>query len=57
MTSNNQQLTDQEKIRAAKNAYQREWARKNPEKVKEYQDKHYLKRYEQQEQAAAKREA
>lgn len=30
-----------EKARKAKNAYQREWRRRNPEKIKEYTKRHW----------------
>lgn len=39
-------MTDKEKeaMRKARNAYRREWNRKNPEKVKAAQEKYWLKK-------------
>lgn len=36
-----------EAARAAKNAYMREWARKNPDKVRAAQERYWLKRAEE----------
>lgn len=36
----------------ARKAYKREWARKNPEKVREYQSRYWSKKAAQAEQAA-----
>ena len=41
------ELTTKEKARLMKNAYQREWARKNPDKVKAYQANYWQKKAEQ----------
>lgn len=43
----NKELTTKEKARLMKNAYQREWARKNPDKVKASQERHFAKKYDQ----------
>lgn len=40
------ELTTKEKARLMKNAYQREWAHKNPDKVKASMEKHYAKKYD-----------
>ena len=40
-------LTPKEKARLAKNAYQREWAKKNPDKIKAYAERHYAKKYDE----------
>lgn len=39
-------MTDMQKdaMRRAKNAYRREWSRKNPEKVRAAQEKYWLKK-------------
>ena len=42
-----QELTTKEKARIMKNAYQREWARKNPDKVKASKERHYAKKYDE----------
>lgn len=39
--------------KAAKNAYQREWRRKNPDKLKAYQARYWKKKAEQAEKKAA----
>lgn len=41
------ELTVEEKARLMKNRYQREWARKNKDKVKASQVKHYAKKYDE----------
>ena len=41
------ELTTKEKARLMKNAYQREWAKKNPDKVKASQERHFAKKYDQ----------
>ena len=41
------ELTAKEKARLMKNAYQRQWAKNNPDKIKAYQEKHYAKRYDE----------
>ena len=43
----NKELTTKEKARLMKNAYQREWARKNPDKVKASMEWHYAKKYDE----------
>lgn len=43
----NKELTTKEKARLMKNAYQREWARKNPDKVKASMERHYAKKYDE----------
>ena len=43
----NKELTTKEKARLMKNAYQREWARKNPDKVKASMERHYVKKYDE----------
>ena len=40
----NKELTTKEKARLMKNAYQREWARKNPDKVKAQQERYWQKK-------------
>lgn len=40
-------ITQEEKARLMKNRYQREWARKNPDKVKASRIRHYAKKYDQ----------
>ena len=35
---------EQEKARKARNAYQREWRRKNPERVKRINERYWLRR-------------
>lgn len=41
------ELTTKEKARLMKNAYQREWARKNPDKIKASRERHFAKKYDQ----------
>ena len=36
-----------EQAAAARRAYKRRWAKENPEKVKAYRNKWYLKKYEE----------
>lgn len=43
----NKELTTKEKARLMKNAYQREWAHKNPDKVKASQERHFAKKYDE----------
>lgn len=38
-----------EKARAARRAYKREWAQRNPEKIRAYQDKYWARRAERME--------
>ena len=38
-------MDSQEKIKKAKNEYLRKWRKENKEKVKEYQDRYFLKKY------------
>lgn len=40
-------MDSQEKIKKAKNEYLRKWRKENKEKVKEYQDRYFLKKYEE----------
>lgn len=40
-------LDDQEKIRKAKNEYLKKWRKQNKEKVKVYQDRYFLKKFEE----------
>lgn len=40
-----------EAVRKARNAYVREWRKKNPEKVKKYWERYWLKKAQEQEQA------
>jgi hypothetical protein len=40
-------LDSQEKIKQAKNEYLRKWRKENKEKVKAYQDKYFLKKFEE----------
>ena len=42
-------MTTEEKIKEAKRQYHREWQRKNKEKVKQYQDRYWLRKAEQME--------
>jgi len=39
-------LSDEEKIRLAKNEYQRQWRAKNRQKIKRSEDNFWLRRYE-----------
>lgn len=41
------ELTTQEKARIMKNAYQREWARKNRDKIRASQERTFAKKYDQ----------
>lgn len=41
------ELTTKEKARLMRNAYKREWARKNPDKVKASQERHFAKKYDE----------
>lgn len=41
------ELTTKEKARLMKNAYQRQWARKNPDKVKASRERYFAKKYDQ----------
>lgn len=41
------ELTTKEKARLMKNAYQREWAKKNPDKIKASRERHYAKKYDE----------
>lgn len=41
------ELTAKEKARIMRNAYQREWKKKNADKVKSYQEKYYAKKYDE----------
>jgi len=38
-------MTDKEKIREARNAYARNYRKNNPDKVKMYNDRHFLKKF------------
>jgi hypothetical protein len=40
-------LTTKEKARLMRNAYNREWARKNPDKVKATRERYYAKKYDE----------
>ena len=40
-------LTTKEKARLMRNAYYREWARKNPDKVKAIRERYYAKKYDE----------
>ena len=44
------QLTDEEKAKIAKRAYQRDWQRRNKDKVKEYAKRHFIKKYSEMEE-------
>lgn len=46
-----------EKAAAARRAYQREWARKNPDKIKAAQERYWANRAAKAEQAAAQEKA
>lgn len=46
-TNNTAELTTKEKARLMHNAYQREWARKNPDKVKASREKYYARKYDE----------
>lgn len=39
-------MTDQEKIRAARNEYARRYRQKHPERVKEAQERYWARKYE-----------
>lgn len=41
------ELTTKEKARLMKNAYAREWRKKNPDKVKATMERHYAKKYDE----------
>ena len=41
------ELTTAEKARLMRNKRQRDWARKNPDKIKAYQEKYYAKKYDE----------
>ena len=43
----NTELTTKEKARLMHNAYQREWAKKNPDKVKASRERYYAKKYDE----------
>lgn len=45
-TQPNTELTTKEKARIMKNAYQRDWAKRNPDKIRAYKEKHYAKQYD-----------
>lgn len=40
-------ITQEEKARLMKNKYQREWAKKNPDKVKASMQRYYAKKYDE----------
>ncbi len=39
--------TKEQKIREVRNEYARQWRRKNPEKVREYMDRYWLRKFEE----------
>lgn len=41
------ELTTKEKARLMRNKRQREWAKKNPDKVRAYQERYYSKKYDE----------
>lgn len=41
-------MTEKEKIKKARAEYQREWRRKNPEKVQKHMDDYWLRKFERQ---------
>ena len=41
------ELTTKEKARIMRNKRQREWAKKNPDKIREYQERYYAKKYDE----------
>lgn len=41
------ELTTKEKARLMKNAYQREWRRKNIDKVRASMERHYARKYDE----------
>lgn len=41
------ELTTKEKARLMRNAYQRQWAHKNKDRIKGYMEKHYAKKYDE----------
>ena len=41
------ELTTKEKARLMRNKRQREWAKKNPDKIRAYQEKYYSKKYDE----------
>lgn len=45
--SETKELTTKEKARLMRNAYNREWAKKNPDKVKANRERYYAKKYDQ----------
>ena len=47
------QLTDAEKIRIARNEYQKAWRAKNKQKVKRNENNYWLRRFEQSQGAGA----
>lgn len=44
---NEKKISEEEKIRLAKNAYMRSWREKNRDKVKKYQEKKWLRYYDE----------
>lgn len=43
----NKELTTKEKARIMRNAYQKEWAKKNPDRIRAYREKHFAKKYDE----------
>lgn len=41
------ELTTKEKARLMRNQRQREWAKKNPDKIRAYQENYYAKKYDE----------
>ena len=41
------ELTTKEKARLMRNAYQREWAKKNPDKIRASQERYYARKYDE----------
>ena len=41
------ELTTKEKARIMRNKRQREWAKKNPDKIRAYQERYYAKKYDE----------
>lgn len=47
MKNTKEEIPDEEKIRLAKNAYMRKWRQKNRDKVQRYQDRKWIKYYDE----------
>ena len=41
------ELSTEEKAKIMKKEYMKKWRRENPEKIKQYQEKHFAKKYDE----------